>query len=422
MLTLKDFRAEAQRLEGSRDFGAQLYCALLRSAGVEARLVCSLQPLAFAASGKGPVMPKSTPTVSRHQTPEHSDNEQAIDVQSPDSPFKNRSGPSTPNLPFTARRRLGHPGAADYHMPNTVSPAPPPKPKPKPKRIIESPFPVYWVEVLDRAHQKWLAVDPLVTNTVAQAHKLEPPANDAENHMSYVVAFEEDRYAKDVTRRYTKAFNAKTRKTRVEVTPNGPKWWRRIMRYYDHDYKTELDQVEDSELAAKEAQEPMPKNVQDFKDHPYYALERHLRANEVLIGRGAIGKVAGAKDTSVPGGKKLENVFRRSDVKITKSADGWYRLGREVRVGEQPVKIVPAKQVRRDEDDLGMMEDAETPGKGLYTEAQTEIFEAPPVVNGRVPKNSFGNIDVYVPSMVPNGGVHLPCKCKTLLFLFRISP
>jgi len=25
-----------------------------------------------------------------------------------------------------------------------------------------------------------------------------------------------------------------------------------------------------------------------------------------------------------------------------------------------------------------------------------------------VPKNSFGNIDVYVPSMVPKGGVHLP--------------
>lgn len=42
-----DFRAAANELEGSRDVGAQMFCALLRSAGVETRLVCSLQPLPF---------------------------------------------------------------------------------------------------------------------------------------------------------------------------------------------------------------------------------------------------------------------------------------------------------------------------------------------------------------------------------------
>ena len=44
----------------------------------------------------------------------------------------------------------------------------------------------------------------------------------------------------------------------------------------------------------------------------------------------------------------------------------------------------------------------------LYTEDQTEPYEAPPVVNGRVPRNVYGNLDLYVPSMVPRGGVHLP--------------
>lgn len=29
---------------------------------------------------------------------------------------------------------------------------------------------------------------------------------------------------------------------------------------------------------------------------------------------------------------------------------------------------------------------------------------------GRVPKNDFGNIDLYVPSMLPQGAVHLPSK------------
>jgi xeroderma pigmentosum group C-complementing protein len=38
---------------------------------------------------------------------------------------------------------------------------------------------------------------------------------------------------------------------------------------------------------------------------------------------------------------------------------------------------------------------------------QTELYVAPPVVGGRVPKNKFGNLDLYVPSMVPSGGVYV---------------
>lgn len=52
ILSKDDFRKQAKTLEGSRDFGAQLFCALLRSVGVEARLVCSLQPLPFSGAIK----------------------------------------------------------------------------------------------------------------------------------------------------------------------------------------------------------------------------------------------------------------------------------------------------------------------------------------------------------------------------------
>jgi xeroderma pigmentosum group C-complementing protein len=44
---LEDFRKAAQGMKGSRDFGAQLFTALLRSFGVETRLIFSLQPLGF---------------------------------------------------------------------------------------------------------------------------------------------------------------------------------------------------------------------------------------------------------------------------------------------------------------------------------------------------------------------------------------
>ena len=52
ILSKDDFVNQAKSLQGSRDLGAQLFCALLRSTGVEARLVCSLQPLPFSGEVK----------------------------------------------------------------------------------------------------------------------------------------------------------------------------------------------------------------------------------------------------------------------------------------------------------------------------------------------------------------------------------
>lgn len=306
-----------------------------------------------------------------------------------------------PVTALTSRQRLGHPMAADYNIPSMSKPSTPSTPKPRP--LIESPFPVFWVEVFDTAHQKWFPVDPLVTESHSKPKVFEPPASDRENALSYVLAFEEDGTARDVTKRYAKAYNAKTRKQRVESTHQGDRWWRKAMRPYRRGFTTDADQIEDTELAAAEAREPMPKNITDFKDHPYYALERHLKRNEVLVSTKECGKVAAGRDASKPGGKKLESVFRRKDVKVARSADKWYRLGRDIKIGEIPIKTVEPKK-RVDAEDVGEEDRA---GTNLYTEEQTELYIAPPVVDGRVPRNTFGNIDVYVPSMVPAGGVHV---------------
>lgn len=393
-LDREDFRTAAKKFEGSRDTGAQLFCALLRSAGLDTRLACSLQPLPFTAANKpAPERFFASQPTAREPTPEVSDDE-PVNMYGENSPFGAGEG-SKPGMPFAPRRRLGHPNAADYFMPQTSSPTKPVKPMPKPKRkvIVESPFPVFWVEVLDEYHQKWMPLNPMDSNSLGKPKYFEPPASDAENNLSYIVVFEDEGTARDVTKRYTQSYNAKTRRNRVESTPDGERWWRKTMRYYFRGWKSDLDQIEDTELAAKEAREPMPKSVADFKDHPTYALERHLRRNEVLVSQREIGKVATGRDAN---GKKLESVYRRTDVKVVKSADGWYRVGREVKVGEQPVKIVAAKT-----------EDDGDSGVSFYTESQTDLYEAPPVVNGRVPKNSYGNLDVYVPSMVPKGGVHI---------------
>ncbi|KFX89615.1 hypothetical protein V490_06912 [Pseudogymnoascus sp. VKM F-3557] len=398
VLDKSDFKRAAMNMEGSRDTGAQLYCALLRGAGLDVRLVCSLQLLPINASSSKTRPPPQGVSTARPVTPTTptSDGE-AMNIGSPTSPFATRAT----GAPFSARRRLGHPNAADYHIPDTAPPRRLPPPKPKQRRIVESPYPVFWVEVLDEAHQKWMPVD-FVTATVNKPSVFEPPAVDAENTMTYVFSFEEDGAVRDVTRRYTKWYSAKVRKTRVESTEGGSKWLRRALKFYSRGWKTDLDQIEDIELQTIEGREPMPTSIADFKGHPRYVLERDLRRNEVLIDPHEIGKVAAGRDASSAGGKgkKLESVFRRTDVKTVRSADGWYRLGREVKVGEQPMKSRAARKATNNDDEPGDV--------ALYTEDQTELYEAPPVVNGRVPKNVYGNLDVYVQSMVPKGGVHLP--------------
>ena len=396
-IELPDFHEIAKQMQASRDIGAQLFCAMLRSVGVEARLVCSLQPLPFGASAI-----RATPKRQKYTYA-------AVyaDSADSDSPLDSVNASSKTTTPAASaieharnpRSRLGARITRAPLLPSAdVVAKTLASKKPTKKPIHESPYPIFWVEVFNAAVQKWIPVDPLVTMTVAKASKFEPPASDSENSMTYVIAFEDDESAKDVTRRYAKAYNAKTRRSRVETTDGGKIWWHRVMRKYKKIFQFDRDQVEDAELQAREAAEAMPKNVQDFKNHPYYALERHLRRNEVIYPKREAGKVQL--------GKTLEPIYRRQDVQFVKSADGWYRIGREIKLGEQPLKRVPARQRQQsyDAEDLG---DEQDTGTGMYSISQTNIYKAPPVVNGRIPKNAYGNLDVYVPSMVPSGGIHI---------------
>ena len=104
--------------------------------------------------------------------------------------------------------------------------------EPKPKKIHHAAYPVYWVEAFNSAVQKWVTVDPLSTSTVDKPDKLEPPLSYQQSILSYVVAFEEDSVAKDITRKYAKAYNAKTRRSRVESTEGGTKWWKKALKVF----------------------------------------------------------------------------------------------------------------------------------------------------------------------------------------------
>ena len=83
----------------------------------------------------------------------------------------------------------------------------------------------------------------------------------------------------------------------------------------------------------------------------------------------------------------------------------------DVQHGEQPLKRVAAARRTReptlDPTDPDATDD-DNAGTALYAPHQTSLYVAPPVVSGRIPKNVYGNLDVYVPSMVPPGGTHIP--------------
>ncbi|KAI4716682.1 Rad4-domain-containing protein [Aureobasidium sp. EXF-10727] len=389
-----DFVTAARTLSGSQDVGAQLFCALLRCVGVDARLVCSLQPLPFGTSATKSATPLKA-TKSTVYAGSDQDNTSAGDT----------SGGSASEESSSSRRRIIAPGRI-RRLGNATLNAGPSAPGPKPsvrkkKRPIRTlDYPVYWVEAFNEAYQKWVPVDSVVTGTVAKPSKIEPPASYEANAMTYVVAFEDNGIARDVTRRYTKAYNAKTRKLRVEITERGEEWWRKALNVFRRPTYLDRDQVEDAELAKKDASEGLPNNVQDFKDHPYYALERHLKRHEVIWPKRASGKVTVGKGA-------LEPVYRRSDVHIVRSADKWYRFGREIKPSEHPLKHVPARVSKSRAQDLDDADTDEPPATALYAFSQTSLYVPPPVVNGRIPKNAFGNLDIYVPSMVPPGGYHI---------------
>lgn len=133
--------------------------------------------------------------------------------------------------------------------------------------------PVYWTEVFSRPDAKWIPVDPIrglvnkkrsfdptpSTGAVfTPSNPLMPPSytsnvpvnrriphTKVENRMLYVIAFEEDGYARDVTRRYAKDYSAKVAKVQGgSSAPNlagGGKgrqaWWDKVVKSIERPYR-----------------------------------------------------------------------------------------------------------------------------------------------------------------------------------------
>lgn len=389
---IDEFRSAAERMEGSRDVGAQLFTALLRALGIETRLVASLQPLGFGWT-KGETF---TPKPQAQKEPETE-------------------------------------ADAGFEAEDSDSDDPPPNNNPK-GYDLDLPCPIYWAEVASPVTHEIIPVDPLVLkNAVATTPELqacfEPrgaKAEKAKQVICYVVAYSPDKTAKDVTTRYLRrrTWPGKTKGFRlpVEKIPiPGRKgkfyeydWFRVTLRAYEREEKkkTLVDDIEDGKDLLPNQPDKKPAKegdtLQSLRSSPEFVLERFLRREEALRpGAKHVRTFVSGKGPKT----KEEKVYRRSDVLRCLSAESWHKEGRQIKTGESPLKRVPIRAVtlirKREVDELERTT-GEKPKQGLYAKHQTEYIIPPPIRDGIIPKNGYGNIDCFVPRMVPQGASHVP--------------
>ncbi|KAF8463986.1 hypothetical protein BDZ91DRAFT_730524 [Kalaharituber pfeilii] len=422
---LNVYRNLAMKLEGSRDVGAQLFTALLRALGLKARMIFSFQPIGFSFHANEMATPR---TGSQDSNTVHSNENNISNVTTIQKNV-------TEKIPARKKRKLSA-GTEKLNLHNTddsESEVDLEKEKGSVgiKKIESNRFdkdlyyPIFWTEVFSPGTGCWIPVDALVTTKVyfrpEMAFQLEPKGKLAENSrqvICYVVGYSSDFTAKDVTVRYlsNNIVPGKTKGFRVAPTIYSIKdshgsvirdykydWFRSVMRSYSKpDYpQNEADQDED-ELLEGVAVEP-------YKNNPEFVLERHLKREEaVKPGKSHVRLLTIGKGEKA----KQEKIYRRKDIAICKTIENWYREGRIVKQGEQPLKRVKTRAVtlnRKRELEKAAADNSPIQ-QGLYSFDQTKLYEPPPLKDGKVPRNAFGNCDVYVSTMIPNGCTHLPLK------------
>jgi len=315
------------------------------------------------------------------------------------------------------------------------------------------PYPIYWTEIISPITNDAYPVDSLVIShavstsaeDIAQFEPRGAKAEKAKQILAYVVAHSADGTAKDVTTRYLKRhmWPGRTKGVRmpVEKIPVYNKWgkikhfeiydwFKAVMSGYarTHVMRTAVDDLEEAKdlrpvKPEKKEAKVSDETLQGYKDSAEYVLERHLRREEALVpGAEPVKSFTTGKGDKV----REEWVYRRTDVEICRTSESWHKGGRAVIAGAHPLKMVPIRAVtltRKREVEEAERDGGEKLKQGLYAEHQTDWIIPPPIEKGMIPKNAYGNMDCYVPSMVPKGAVHIPLRgtrriCKRLGFDF----
>lgn len=469
--TLQWFRLRAQECSGSRDVGAQLFTVLLRALGLEARMIANLQPVGFGFNKLEEAdTEKVSDQVGEVEQGSADGGVERVNGRSVNNISSKKRSEAVREKPMENKRQTRHSGRPerqsgrksleqvsdefddrDLELPaedsgdDSVVEIPPlaqakiPK-TPKFDRDLE--YPHYWTEVLSPATHKYVSVDAIVKNVVGTNRDLieslgprGAKADKAKQVLAYVVGFSQDGTAKDVTVRYLKGqiFPGRTKGTRIPMeripvhNRNGKvkrydhfDWFRSVMRGYarggENHPLTEFDYDEDS-TDLKPAQ-PEKKEVKEgdetlqyYKQSKEFVLQRHLKREEALLPTAQPVKYF--KNKGKKGDGEEEPVYSRKDVVQVKSEETWHKQGRAPKPGAVPLKRAPYRAAttnRRREIAEAEAASGHKVLQGLYSHDQTDWIIPPPIKDGIIPKNQYGNIDLFVEHMLPEGAAHVPYR------------
>ena len=150
----------------------------------------------------------------------------------------------------------------------------------------------------------------------------------------------------------------------------------------------ETFEAERKELRMCARDEQVPTSEAAFRHHAMFVLEKHLRKHEAVD--------PSEQPVTFFKGQK---VFRRSAVDVLFSRKKWKLAGRMVKAEEldHPMKQWKWQSQRR------KGEEETTATVNLYAKKQTNEMQRPALDDGKLPRNQYGNIEIYCDKMVPLG-------------------
>lgn len=231
---------------------------------------------------------------------------------------------------------------------------------------------IYWIEVYDDAAARWVYSELTLDKKITIPKKL-----------SYAFAVDKTGCIIDVTIRYAKDFFTKEIKNRR----NDDDWYKETLKivhrqqvpdkYHDADIK-EFDNLM-SELA-------LPTRLTDYKNHPVFILKNHLLKFQAIY----------PPNAPPVGFFRDEPVYSRNCVHTLKSRETWLKEARQIKLNEVAYKTTTPRFKKKSGELLN-----------LYGEWQTMPYQPPVAKNGIVPRNAYGNVDLFKECMLPIGTVHL---------------
>ncbi|XP_049538626.1 DNA repair protein complementing XP-C cells-like [Anopheles darlingi] len=233
-----------------------------------------------------------------------------------------------------------------------------------------------WIECFLEQEQRWTVIEAALEGVDC----LEQVIDRILNPPAYVFAWEAGGAIVDVVERYSWRNEMASNRQRVDR-----KWLEKCLIRHRPRLQDVAYAVDKREYRQLKFRAPMPTTIALFKNHPSYCLKRDLQKFQAIYPPDAppLGFIQG------------EAIYARECVQTLHSREVWLRHAKVIRLQEQPYKIVKSK-LRRVQI---MLE--------LFGYWQTEDYIPPEPVNGIVPRNAYGNIEIFKDCMLPKGTVHL---------------